>query len=91
MPLTRDALAAYLVDTHGLGDDDLWDEAPLFSSHQLDSFAMVELIVWIEREAGIRVHTADVTLDNLDSIAKIMEFVARRQAAGPAGRAVEAK
>lgn len=87
MPLTRERLAEYLVETHGLGPEDLWDEAPLFSSRQLDSFAMVDLILLIEREAGVRIRPADVTLENLDSIAKILGFADRSVQSGGRRRA----
>jgi len=36
---------------------------------------MVALIMFIEHTAGLRVHPADVTLDNFDSIDRILAFV----------------
>ena len=39
---------------------------------------MVNLIMFIEDIAGVRVHPADVTLDNFDSIDRILAFVETR-------------
>ena len=76
MALGPESLRTYLHDRMGLNLADLQDETPLFSSNLLDSFSMVDLIMFIEAEAGIRVQPANVTLDNFDSIARILSFVA---------------
>ena len=39
---------------------------------------MVDLIMFIENAAGLQVHPADVTLDNFDSIDRILAFVEAR-------------
>lgn len=57
---------------------ELDDETPLFSSGLIDSFALVDLILLIERECRIRVGPTEVTLDNLDSIARILRFAGNR-------------
>ena len=46
----------------------------------LDSFGMVELMSFIEASANIRLDPGDVTLENLDSVNRILGFV--RQSAG---------
>jgi acyl carrier protein len=83
MPLTRERIVEYLVASHDLDRGELDDEAALFSSHALDSFAMVDLMVFVEKEAGIRIRASEVTLDNLDSIAKILRFAEARAASVP--------
>lgn len=80
MPLTRERIVEYLVTHHDLDGVQLEEEMALFSSHALDSFAMVDLMVFVEKEAGIRIRASEVTLDNLDSIAKILRFAAARAA-----------
>ena len=76
MALERESLRTYLRDRMGLDISNVHDDTPLFSSNLLDSFSMVDLIMFIEEKAGIRIQQADVTLDNLDSIARILRFVA---------------
>lgn len=51
----------------------------LLSSGTVDSFAMLELIVFIEKRTGKKVAATDVNLENLDSIDRIVAF-ARKHA-----------
>ena len=69
----RDFLARNL----GLKHAEIDSETPLFSSGLLDSFAMVELVAFVESHASVKVRARDVTLDNFDSIERIQKFVAR--------------
>ena len=39
---------------------------------------MVDLVAWIEGEAGITFGPLDINLDNLDSIERILGFAAKR-------------
>lgn len=55
-------------------DGELDAESGLFSSGVLDSVAMLQLIAFVEEEAGIRVRPEDVTLDNFDSAVRIARF-----------------
>jgi acyl carrier protein len=72
MALSRDRLFAYLTEQLDVDARALADETPLFSSSLLDSFKMVDLILFIESEAGVTLGPLDVTLDNLDSISRIL-------------------
>lgn len=73
-----DYLAAELhVDTEGLDDESL-----LFSTGIVDSFALVTLIGHLEETGGFRMSPADVTLENLDSVGRILAFVERQTAGG---------
>jgi acyl carrier protein len=65
-------------DAQGIGR-----EVSLFDSGALDSFLLLELLLGLEKELGIRIDNRDVTPENLDSIERIEAFVARVQAAGP--------
>ena len=80
MALGPESLRTYLHERMGLNLADLQDDTPLFSSNLLDSFSMVDLIMFVEAEVGFRVEPADVTLDNFDSIARILAFVASCEA-----------
>ena len=85
MALGREDLRRYLHEKQGLEPEDFEDDTLLFSSGLIDSFSMVGLIMFIEDTAGLRVHPADVTLDNFDSIDRILAFVEARGASA-AGR-----
>lgn len=78
--MNSESLKHYLVERMGLDTAMLADETPLFSSNLLDSFSMVDLIMFIEKESGVRLNPTDVSLDNLDSIGRILQFVGARRA-----------
>lgn len=74
MPLTKDALLKYIVDELGLDEDDFDEHTLLFSDGVLDSFSMLRVISFVESQAGIRVGATEVTLENLDSVSRIMAY-----------------
>ena len=75
MALTREALMEYLIEQHEVEPDELEDDTPIFSSGILDSFSLVDLILFIEESADLNMDPADVNLDNLDTIGSILEYV----------------
>jgi len=72
MSLNLDKLVRYFEDDLGL--EDVGPETALFSSGLLDSFTLVDVILWIETEAGIQVPPSDVTFDNLDTPERILTY-----------------
>jgi acyl carrier protein len=78
MALDRKSLRRFLQERQGLEPEDFEDDTLLFSSGLIDSFSMVDLIMFIEEAAGFRVHPADVTLNNFDSIDRLLAFVEAR-------------
>lgn len=78
MALTEAALTAFLRDTLNL--EEVAPDTELFSSGALDSVAMLTLITFIEEAAGIQVRPDQVTLENLDSPARILDFAASEAA-----------
>ena len=74
MAVTVEELLDYLRTDHAITDIDA--EAELFSSGLLDSVAMMGIIAWIEDQGGIDVRPADVTLENFDTVARIVAYVA---------------
>lgn len=56
-------------------DGDLTGESELFSSGALDSVAMMQLIMFVEETAGIQIRAEDVTLDNFDTVSRIVSYV----------------
>jgi acyl carrier protein len=79
--IDRTDLRRYLAGELGLDVGSVEDDTPLFSSGMVDSFALVKLIVWLEDRTGIRVGPLDVTLENLDTVERMLAYVARRHTA----------
>ena len=79
--LDSKTLTDHFVAKYGLATGSFDGSTPLFSSGMLDSFTMVDLIMFIEKSAGVRLDPSDVTLDNLDTIDRILAFVGQRKAA----------
>ncbi len=75
MALSSAVLLGYFKERLGVDTEGVDDATPLFSSSLLDSFSIVELMAFIESEAGIRMDAWDVTLDNLDSVERILKYV----------------
>ena len=82
--ISRETLVEFIAVRLGV-DGDLDDEELLFSSGLIDSFSLVELIIFIEGEIGSRIKAMEVSLENLDSISRILAFAASRSAEGSDG------
>ncbi len=78
--VSEDAIFEFLETDLGLEVDGLDSADPLFSTGAVDSFALVSLILFLEREGGFRINPADVNLDNLDSVEKMLAFCERMAA-----------
>ncbi|WP_342078283.1 acyl carrier protein [Yoonia sp. SS1-5] len=73
MALTTDDLIAYLKNELNL-EEDIDAETELFSSGMLDSVAMMNVIGFVEEKARIEVHPGDVTLENFDTVGRIVQL-----------------
>ena len=76
--LNRDRLVDFLVEKLGIASDELHDDTPLFTGGLLDSFSMVDLIQFLEEEAGVQMSETEVNLENLDSLERILAYAASR-------------
>ena len=56
------------------------DETSLVVGGYVDSTGMLEVIAFLEQEYGIRIADEETTPENLDSIERIVAFVARKLA-----------
>lgn len=73
MAVTVEAVLGYLREDHAVTDVEA--ETALFSSGLLDSVAMMGIIGFIEEKAAFDVRPADVTLENFDTVARIVAYV----------------
>ena len=78
MPLTHEHLLIHLERKFGLDVSQVKSDTPLFSSGLVDSFSLVDLILFIETSANLRMETLDVSFDNLDTIDRILNYVSSR-------------
>ena len=78
--LDRSQIVAFLVSELGVDSAKVSDDTPLFSSGLIDSFSLVRLLGFIESKAQIRIEPTDVSLDNMDTISRILRFVAQAAA-----------
>lgn len=68
-------IIAWIVHNFGVHPSAINIDTPLFSSGALDSFNMIELIVFVEQQNNIKIKPMDVNLDNLDSVRKITQLI----------------
>ncbi len=75
MAFSKESLLEFFENELDLDLDEIQDDTPIISTSLIDSFNMVEMIAFIEKEAGIKIGATEVNLDNLDSVGKILAFV----------------
>lgn len=79
MQLTADHILDALKRELGLNTDGIDASTPLFSGGTIDSFSLVSLLLLVETQAGITVRPMDVTLENFDTIDRMLAYVGRAQ------------
>ena len=80
---TRTAIRTFIVENFLFGDDSqpLPDDLSLIDNDLIDSTGILELVGFLEERFAITVADADIVPANLDTIQKIVDFIARKQAA----------
>jgi acyl carrier protein len=68
---------AYLLERLPGGAPELTPGTPLVSSGRLDSFAIVELVAFIEREYGVRLRDEDVVPASFETLEDIGRMIGR--------------
>lgn len=81
MALTRDDIFSALKTELGVNTAGLDESTPLFSAGLIDSFSLVTLIMFLETRGGISVQPMDVTLENFDTVGRMLAYVDRTQTA----------
>ncbi len=81
MPFTSQTVREYLREQVRLDVDAISDDDLLFSNGRIDSFEMASVIVFIEECTGLRLGPADITVDNFDSISRMVALVKSRNGA----------
>ncbi len=81
----EDRVRAFVLENFYVADAAaLKDDTSLIVSGIVDSTGMLEVIAFLEQDFGIHIGDDETTPENLDSIARIAAFVARKRQAGEA-------
>ena len=51
------------------------EHTPLFSSGLIDSFSFASLLAELESRGGFKMDPLDITLENLDTIERMLQFI----------------
>ena len=79
MALTKSDLLEHLAD-HARDDlSEVTEDTELFSTGLIDSFAMIDLLLFLEKHTGAKLGPEDMDVDNLDTIGRILKFVESRR------------
>lgn len=74
MALTAQDLITFLKESLNI-DEQIDAETELFSTGILDSVAMMNMIAFVEETARTDIHPADVTLENFDTVSRVVALV----------------
>lgn len=75
MNVTKESLLSFFESELAIDVGDIEDDTEIVSTGVIDSFSLVTLITFLEKEASIRIEPLDVNLNNLDTINRILTFV----------------
>lgn len=79
---TLEKVRAFVFSTYPVADASIvTDGASLPDLGVIDSTGYLELFDWLQSEFGLEVADADMNTENFETIARIAEFVARKQGA----------
>ena len=79
----RDKVREYIIENFLFGDAEPLadDDMSLLDEGVIDSVGVMELVAFLESDFGISVGDEELVPDNLDSVANLVAFVGRKQAA----------
>jgi methoxymalonate biosynthesis acyl carrier protein len=69
----REIIRSYIEQHTGV--DNIKDETQIFQEGVVNSLFAIELMVFIEKNFGVRVTVSDLEMDNFSSIESIANFV----------------
>ncbi|MBP2296416.1 MULTISPECIES: acyl carrier protein [Azospirillum] len=74
-------IRAFIVENFLLGNDSGFDNTEsLLESGIIDSTGIMHVVAFLEEHFGIVVDDEDMVADNLESVARISDYVQRKQA-----------
>ena len=81
MDTVKAEIKKFIVDNFlfGQGGAEIADDQSLLESGIVDSTGLLELVTFVEQQYGIAVEDRELVPANLDSLANLTQFVARKQ------------
>ncbi len=81
--MIKQKLRQYILENFLFSDnpDDLGDDDSFMEKEIIDSTGVLEVIEFLEEEAGIQVEDEEMIPENLDSVNRIVQFVEAKQQA----------
>lgn len=78
--MLKDKIRNYILQNFLFTDDpaELEDDDSFMDKEIIDSTGILEVMEFLELESGIKIEDEDMVPDNLDSVNKIVAFVARK-------------
>ncbi len=77
--MNKEELIKYIVDEYVEDDSDVTESTKLISGGIIDSFSIVSLKGWLEKKAGITIPDEMGTVDNFETVTKILALVEQRK------------
>jgi acyl carrier protein len=77
MDLTHEDILEALRTELGVDTTGIDGSTSLFSSGIVNSFSFVTLLTFLETRGGLTIQPMDITLENFDSIDRMLAFAAR--------------
>ncbi|MCA3010132.1 MAG: acyl carrier protein [Phycisphaerales bacterium] len=74
--MTENRLRQFLAELRHV--DGLTADKTLFSDGTIDSVGLIALIGFLEQTCGFEIDQAEVTLENFDSIQRVLDYVANK-------------
>lgn len=75
---TTDALVTFIQDEIVVDDTVISGDTDLLLGGAVDSLGVIRITHWMEETAGITVDPGDVTLDNFQTVDKMISFLSSR-------------
>jgi acyl carrier protein len=75
----KEELIEYIVDEYVEDDTEITETTPLISGGIIDSFSIVSLKGWLEKKTGLNIPDEMGTVENFETVNKILELVNRLQ------------
>lgn len=82
MSMNSEVLLQYLGDEFGIDPTAVSGDTLLFTDGLLDSFAVGDLLVFLEEQGDFEVQPEEVVPENLDSIDRILAYCERKTNGG---------
>jgi acyl carrier protein len=77
--MNKEELIKYIVDEYVEDDSDVTENTKLISGGIIDSFSIVSLKGWLEKKAGITIPDDMGTVENFETVNKILALVEQRK------------